>query len=118
MAKRLSEADLGGTFQARFERNAFDEALLKRLADLEKIRIGQIIVLDQILQVNVKLPHSQSPEGIPGLHRIFHNLIRLSGLWLLGGVDFPGGLIENGGKAPFVHRDTGPLPHKPVAVDI
>lgn len=31
----LSEADLGGTFQARFERNAFDEALLKRLADLD-----------------------------------------------------------------------------------
>jgi DNA helicase IV len=30
----LNEADLGGTFQARFERNAFDEALLKRLADL------------------------------------------------------------------------------------
>ena len=27
----LNEADLGGTFQARFERNAFDEALLKRL---------------------------------------------------------------------------------------
>jgi len=31
----LNEADLGGTFQARFERNAFDEALLKRLSDLE-----------------------------------------------------------------------------------
>src|SRR5918995_625353 len=31
----LSEADLGGTFQARFERNAFDEALVKRLADLD-----------------------------------------------------------------------------------
>ena len=31
----LSEADLGGTFQARFERNAFDENLLKRLADLD-----------------------------------------------------------------------------------
>jgi DNA helicase IV len=31
----LTEADLGGTFQARFERNAFDEALLKRLADLD-----------------------------------------------------------------------------------
>ncbi len=31
----LNEADLGGTFQARFERNAFDEALIKRLADLE-----------------------------------------------------------------------------------
>ena len=25
--RNLSEADLGGTFQARFERNAFDEAL-------------------------------------------------------------------------------------------
>ena len=31
----LNEADLGGTFQARFERNAFDEALVKRLDDLE-----------------------------------------------------------------------------------
>jgi DNA helicase IV len=31
----LNEADLGGTFQARFERNAFDEALLKRLAELD-----------------------------------------------------------------------------------
>jgi DNA helicase IV len=31
----LNEADLGGTFQARFERNAFDEALLKRLGDLD-----------------------------------------------------------------------------------
>jgi DNA helicase IV len=31
----LNEANLGGTFQARFERNAFDEALLKRLADLD-----------------------------------------------------------------------------------
>ena len=31
----LNEADLGGTFQARFERNAFDEALIKRLADLD-----------------------------------------------------------------------------------
>ncbi len=31
----LNEADLGGTFQARFERNAFDEVLIKRLADLD-----------------------------------------------------------------------------------
>ena len=31
----LSEADLGGTFQARFERNAFDEALIRRLTDLD-----------------------------------------------------------------------------------
>lgn len=33
--RNMTEADLGGTFQARFERNAFDEALLKRLADLD-----------------------------------------------------------------------------------
>ena len=31
----LNEADLGGTFQARFERNAFDEAVVKRLIDLD-----------------------------------------------------------------------------------
>ena len=31
----MTEADLGGTFQARFERNAFDEQMLKRLADLD-----------------------------------------------------------------------------------
>ncbi|MEO6570180.1 MAG: ATP-binding domain-containing protein [Ilumatobacteraceae bacterium] len=31
----LTEPDLGGTFQARFERNAFDEALVKRLTDLD-----------------------------------------------------------------------------------
>jgi DNA helicase IV len=31
----LNEPDLGGTFQARFERNAFDEALVKRLTDLD-----------------------------------------------------------------------------------
>jgi DNA helicase IV len=33
--RELNEADLGGTFQARFERNAFDEALVKRLGDLD-----------------------------------------------------------------------------------
>ena len=31
----IHEADLGGTMQARFERNAFDEALVKRLNDLD-----------------------------------------------------------------------------------
>ena len=31
----LSEPDMGGTMQARFERNAFDEALVKRLNDLD-----------------------------------------------------------------------------------
>ncbi|MET0460374.1 MAG: DNA/RNA helicase domain-containing protein, partial [Ilumatobacteraceae bacterium] len=33
--RTLTEPDLGGTFQARFERNAFDEALVKRLTDLD-----------------------------------------------------------------------------------
>ena len=32
---RMHEADLGGTFQARFERNAVDEALVKRLVELD-----------------------------------------------------------------------------------
>ena len=31
----LNEPDLGGTMQARFERNAFDEALIKRLNELD-----------------------------------------------------------------------------------
>ncbi|MBA3802459.1 MAG: helicase, partial [Acidimicrobiia bacterium] len=34
-SRALHEADLGGTFQARFERNAVDEALVKRLVDLD-----------------------------------------------------------------------------------
>ncbi|MBA2388388.1 MAG: AAA family ATPase [Acidimicrobiia bacterium] len=33
--RSLHEADLGGTHQARFERNAVDEALVKRLTDLD-----------------------------------------------------------------------------------
>ena len=33
--RQLSEAGLGGTFQARYERDVFDEAVVKRLADLE-----------------------------------------------------------------------------------
>ena len=33
--REIHEADLGGTMQARFERNAFDEALVKRLNDLD-----------------------------------------------------------------------------------
>lgn len=31
----ITEPDLGGTFQARFERNAFDETLVKRLIELD-----------------------------------------------------------------------------------
>ena len=33
--RNLTEADLGGTFQARFERNVFDETLVNRLTELE-----------------------------------------------------------------------------------
>ncbi len=33
--RTLNEASQGGTFQARFERNAFDEQLVRRLEDLE-----------------------------------------------------------------------------------
>jgi len=33
--REMHEADLGGTFQARFERNAVDEALVKRLVELD-----------------------------------------------------------------------------------
>lgn len=47
----LNEADLGGTFQARFERNAFDEALVKRLTDLDlgdaALVFGRIDRLDE-----------------------------------------------------------------------
>jgi DNA helicase IV len=51
----LSEADLGGTFQARFERNAFDEALVKRLTDLELV-FGRI---DRF---------AESPDGLEQFH--------------------------------------------------
>jgi DNA helicase IV len=56
----LSEADLGGTFQARFERNAFDEALLKRLADLELG--GASLVFGRIDR------SAESPDAIESFH--------------------------------------------------
>ena len=56
----LSEADLGGTFQARFERNAFDEALVKRLADLD---LGDAsLVFGRIDR------HAESPEQLESFH--------------------------------------------------
>ncbi len=33
--RTLNEADTGGTFQARYERNAFDEQLVLRLTQLD-----------------------------------------------------------------------------------
>src|ERR671911_833363 len=56
----LNEADLGGTFQARFERNAFDEALVKRLADLE---LGDAaLVFGRIDR------YAESPDAIESFH--------------------------------------------------
>jgi DNA helicase IV len=56
----LNEADLGGTFQARFERNAFDEALVKRLADLE---LGDAaLVFGRIDR------YAESPEKLESFH--------------------------------------------------
>ncbi len=56
----LNEADLGGTFQARFERNAFDEALLKRLADLELG--GSSLVFGRIDR------SAESPDAVESFH--------------------------------------------------
>ena len=56
----IHEADLGGTFQARFERNAFDEALLKRLADLELG--GSSLVFGRIDR------SAESPDAIESFH--------------------------------------------------
>ena len=56
----LNEADLGGTFQARFERNAFDEALLKRLADLDLG--GSSLVFGRIDRL------TESPDAIESFH--------------------------------------------------
>jgi DNA helicase IV len=56
----LNEADLGGTFQARFERNAFDEALVKRLADLE---LGDAaLVFGRIDR------YAESPDAVESFH--------------------------------------------------
>ena len=56
----LHEADLGGTFQARFERNAFDEALLKRLIDLD---LGDAaLVFGRIDRM------AERPDGVESFH--------------------------------------------------
>jgi DNA helicase IV len=56
----MNEADLGGTFQARFERNAFDEAIVKRLEDLD---LGDAsLVFGRIDR------HAESPEQTEPFH--------------------------------------------------
>ena len=58
--RSMTEADLGGTFQARFERNAFDEALLKRLADLDLG--GASLVFGRIDR------SAESPDAVESFH--------------------------------------------------
>jgi DNA helicase IV len=60
----LNEADLGGTFQARFERNAFDEALVKRLTELD---LGDAaLVFGRIDRVLVPDAAGGAPDGSGG----------------------------------------------------
>ncbi|MDJ0769708.1 MAG: AAA family ATPase [Ilumatobacter sp.] len=65
----LNEADLGGTFQARFERNAFDEALVKRLTDLDlgdaALVFGRI---DRYRNGDDGAPDEGDPDNIEGFH--------------------------------------------------
>jgi len=56
----MNEADLGGTFQARFERNAFDEAIVKRLEDLDLG--GSSLVFGRIDR------HAESPSQTEPFH--------------------------------------------------
>lgn len=64
----LSEPGLGGTFQARYERDVFDEALLKRLSELElgddALVFGRIDRLD----TTGDSAGSAAPTGIEAFH--------------------------------------------------
>jgi hypothetical protein len=56
----LTEPGLGGTFQARYERDVFDEALLKRLSELE---LG-----DDALVFGRIDRRTESPDGVEEFH--------------------------------------------------
>jgi DNA helicase IV len=56
----LSEPGLGGTFQARYERNVFDEALVKRLTELD---LGDAALVFG----RIDRP-AESPDGIETFH--------------------------------------------------
>ncbi|MEL6890738.1 MAG: AAA family ATPase [Actinomycetota bacterium] len=62
--RSLNEADTGGTFQARFERNAFDEALVKRLEELElgdaSLVFGRI---DRVGDLTDDTAHAEGSDG-------------------------------------------------------
>lgn len=58
--RELSEAGLGGTFQARYERDVFDEALVNRLVQLD---LGDAaLVFGRIDR------HAEGPEAIESFH--------------------------------------------------
>lgn len=70
----LNEASTGGTFQARFERNAFDEALIKRLTDLDlgnaALVFGRIdrILSDETAEASAQSSGSVSAGSIESFH--------------------------------------------------
>jgi DNA helicase IV len=62
----LHEPDLGGTMQARFERNAFDEALIKRLNDLD---LGDAaLVFGRIDRLAAVAERYDGPDGSESFH--------------------------------------------------
>ena len=61
----LHEASLGGTMQARFERNAFDEALIKRLNDLD---LGGASLVFGRIDRRDEDSLAESPDGTESFH--------------------------------------------------
>jgi DNA helicase IV len=58
--RNLSEPGLGGTFQARYERDVFDEALVKRLTELDLGRAA--LVFGRIDR------HAEGPDAVESFH--------------------------------------------------
>jgi len=65
----LHEADLGGTMQARFERNAFDEALVKRLNDLD---LGDAALVFGRIDRRADAADAGAADGVDGGTESFH----------------------------------------------
>jgi hypothetical protein len=57
--RRLTEAGLGGTFQARYERDVFDEAIVSRLTQLD---LGEAaLVFGRIPEIAISLQLMEHP---------------------------------------------------------
>jgi DNA helicase IV len=65
----LNEPDLGGTMQARFERNAFDEALVKRLNELD---LGDAALVFGRIDRRAEQPPTLGTAQAPGATESFH----------------------------------------------